>query len=127
MYWTASTRCDWHASNSCASCVLRAVTVTGTLRSPRRWISAVSVCVRFSRMPRRNPTQRRAAHRQRDMKAALTVFLNRLPVDVLQEDEAVYKVMSEREGRRLDFALLLEVRDNVRRIVKEREAYEGGE
>jgi hypothetical protein len=76
---------------------------------------------------RRSPSHRRAAHRQRDMGAALTIFLNRLPVDVLQEDEAVYKVMSEREGRRLDYQLLLEVRDEVRRIVNERLKYEEGE
>jgi hypothetical protein len=76
---------------------------------------------------KRNPSQRRAAHRQRDVQKALAEFLGKLPVDVLEEQEIVTKVMSDREGRRLNYQMLLEVRDEVRRIVGERQAYEDEE
>lgn len=70
---------------------------------------------------RRNPSQRRAAHRQRDIKTALHDFLMRLPEDVLQEQQIVADIMSIHEGARLDYPLMLQVRDEVRAIVQARQ------
>lgn len=78
-------------------------------------------------MARHSSAKRRAAHRQRDLNKALTAFLMRLPEDVLQEQQIVADVMSVHEGARLTYQFMLQVRDEVRAIVKARQEAEDAE
>jgi hypothetical protein len=49
---------------------------------------------------------------------ALKEFLMRLPEDVLEHQELVAEVMGRHEGKRLNYQLVLQVRDEVRLLVQ---------
>lgn len=58
--------------------------------------------------------KKRRGQCQAAQQQALRDFLLRLPEDILEHQETVAKVMAEHDGKRLNYQLLLQVRDEVR-------------